>query len=68
MTELNRTHIPEKEWKAFITDIVAVQVKHGIDLVPTMKVSPVTGLSLEWGGIRKDNDTDKQSDRPSDSN
>jgi hypothetical protein len=62
MTELNRTNISEKEWRAFIKDIVEVQEKHGMELVPTMKVSPITGLTMEWGGIRKENG-DKQSNR-----
>lgn len=52
MTELNRTHIPDEEWKAFIKDIVSVQDKHKITLIPSISVSPISGVKYEWGGLR----------------
>lgn len=53
MAELNQANLTDAEWKSFIKDIVKVQDKHGVTLIPTLKFSPVTGVSVEWGGVRQ---------------
>lgn len=53
MAELNLTNVTEDEWKKFIKDIIAVQDKHNLMLVPTFKFNTVQGMTYEWGAIRK---------------
>lgn len=64
MAELNLTNVSDKEWQSFINDIIAVQDKHGLLLVPTFKFNAVQGPSYEWGAMRKppqDEDTKAKS-------
>lgn len=53
MAELNLTAISQEDWQSFIKDIVDVQNKHKINLIPTFKWNSVEGYQVEWGGIRQ---------------
>lgn len=60
MAELNLTNVSDKKWKAFIADIVKVQDKHGLILVPTFKFNAIQGISYEWGAMTKPPHEDKK--------
>lgn len=66
MAELNQTHVPDQEWQNFIKDIVEVQEKHGLLLVPTFKFNAVQGMTYEWGAMRKPPEKDEASKTKSD--
>lgn len=53
MAELNLTSVSNEEWQKFIKDIIKVQDKHGLILVPTFKFNTIEGMKYEWGAIRK---------------
>lgn len=65
MVERNLAAITDKEWKAFLKDVEAVQTKHKMLLVPTisLEISPITGIQpgpVKWGVIRQpENDVPK---------
>jgi hypothetical protein len=64
MTELNKAAVTDAEWKKFIKDIVKVQDKHGLTLVPTFKlrVDPFRGVQydgIEWGAVRDEKAPEK---------